>query len=131
MPVLNLKLSGTPSGLDQSLLARELTALTHQCLGKRAEVTAVVIEVIAPGQWFVGGEALQQPGAQLDIRVTEGSNSDVQKADYVARAFALLQRHLAGDLHPVSYVSVTGCPAGDWGFGGKTQAQRRLEAAPL
>lgn len=126
MPILNLKLAGAPAQSDLGALARELTTLTHESLGKRAEVTAVVIESVPVARWFVGGEALQQASAQLDIRVTEGSNSPAEKADFVARASALLNRHLQGQMHAVSYVSVLECPASDWGYGGWTQAARRL-----
>ena len=77
MPTLQLKLTPPRSADGLALLARGLTELSTQILGKRREVAY---------------EALSQ---QL------------------------------GPLHEASYVVVQEVPAGDWGYGGRTQAQRK------
>jgi 4-oxalocrotonate tautomerase len=75
----------------------------------------------------VGGQDVQKPTALLEISITAGTNTAQEKADFIAAAWAELQRQLAagGPLEPASYVIVRELPAGDWGYGGKTQAARR------
>lgn len=132
MPVLHLQLS-PPAPRAHAALARELTALTARLLHKRPEVTAVLVEDVPAGGWFIGGEVPAQPTATLCITVTAGTNTDAEKAAFVAAAFAELQARLApgSGLAPASYVRVQELPAGDWGYGGVTQQQRRQAAAAV
>jgi 4-oxalocrotonate tautomerase len=129
MPVLHLQLS-PPAPQAHAALARELTALTARLLHKRPEVTAVLVEDVPAGGWFIGGDVPAQPTASLCITVTAGTNTEGEKAAFVAAAFAALQARLApgGTLAPASYVRVQELPAGDWGYGGVTQQQRRADA---
>lgn len=128
MPTLQLKLSPAGPAPDQAALmaalAAELTQLTATVLGKRPEVTAVMVELLPSAQWFIGGAAVAQATAWLEIRITAGTNTAAQKADFIAQAYALLQRHL-GTLASASYVIVQELPASDWGYGGQTQAARQ------
>lgn len=127
MPVLNLQIAPLQDPALPALLAAELTRLTEAVLRKRADLTAVIIEDLPAAQWFIGGRAVQQPTARLEIAVTAGSNSADEKARFIAEAQALLQRRLApqGALAEASYVIVRELPAGDWGYGGQSQAQRQ------
>lgn len=131
MPTLTLKLSPPTQPARAQSLAAALTALTSDVLGKRSEVTAVLIESLPAAQWFVGAAPVTRPTALLTVEVTAGTNSVEQKARFVAAAFAELQRQLAPDgaLEAASYVQVRELPATDWGYGGRTQDQRR-RAAP-
>lgn len=122
MPTLQLKLTPVLSAPAQAALAAELTQLTAIVLGKRPEVTAVLVELVP--QWFIGGVPVTQATAWLAISITAGTNTAEQKAAFVAQACALLQRHL-GPLAPASYVIVHELPASDWGYGGQTQAARQ------
>lgn len=122
MPTLQLKLTPPLAAPAQAALAAELTQLTALALGKRPEVTAVLVELVP--QWFIGGEPVTQATAWLAISITAGTNTAEQKAAFVAQAYALLQRHL-GPLAPASYVIVHELPASDWGYGGQTQAARQ------
>lgn len=135
MPTLTLKLAPLQNPDRYAALARALTALTADLLGKRAEVTAVAIQDLPAAQWFVGGATPEGPAAMLDISVTAGTNTAAQKSAFVAAVFAELQRQLApqGRLHQASYVSVHELAATDWGYGGQTQRQRQLarEAAAV
>jgi len=127
MPTLQLKVSPPVSATVRAALARELTALTARLLGKRPEVTAVMIEALPPAQWHVGAMEIQLATAWLEISITAGTNRQEQKAAYIEEAFALLQRLLGGGepLEPASYVIVRELPAEDWGYGGHTQAARQ------
>jgi 4-oxalocrotonate tautomerase len=130
MPTLNLKLSPPVDAARMQSLASALTTLTHEVLGKRREVTAVLIESLPVTQWFIGAEPAKKPTALLTIEVTAGTNTGEQKARFVVDAFAELQRQLGGQggLETASYVQVRELPANDWGYGGVTQERRRTTA---
>jgi len=56
MPTLQLKISPPQSPQRHQALAQVLTRLTAQHLGKRPEVTAVMIEELPAGDWGYGGQ---------------------------------------------------------------------------
>lgn len=140
MPTLILKLSAPQPLQRHAALTAALTNLTVELLGKRGEVTAVLIEEVGAGRWTIGAAPPTRPSAWLEISITEGTNTEAQKARFVEAAFAELQRQLAPDtgLEDASYVIVRELPATDWGYGGqtqrarqaKTQARQRTHAAP-
>lgn len=127
MPTLNLKVSPLQNPDRYQALAHALTAITATHLGKRAEVTAVMIDDLPSARWYVGG---REPGptAMLEISVTQGTNTAQEKAAFIEAAFAELQRQLAhgARLEEASYVIVREVPATDWGYGGQTQRARQL-----
>jgi len=127
MPTLQLKVSPLQNPSRYRTLAAELTRLTAEHLGKRAEVTAVMIDDLPAARWYVGGVDVQRPTAFLEISITQGTNTAQQKAAFIAAAFAELQEQLGagGPLAEASYVIVRELPAGDWGYGGQTQATRQ------
>ena len=126
MPTLVVTLSQQPTQERCALLADALTRITAQTLEKRAEVTAVVIDVLPPGRWFVGGREPARPTALLEINVTRGTNSDYQKAAFVQAAYAELASQLgaAEGIELASYVVVNEVDAANWGYGGRTQQDR-------
>lgn len=132
MPILHLKVSPVQLSCYRSL-ASALTRLTALHLGKRPEVTAVVIDDVPAARWHIGGSDVQGATAFLEISITQGSNTAQEKAAFIAAAFAELQNQL-GDGQPLasaSYVVVRELPASDWGYGGQTQAARKLVRAEL
>lgn len=132
MPTLQLKLAPPVTRTVQMALADELTRLSADLLGKRPEVTALMIEALPASQWYIGARAEPGPTAWLEISITAGTNTPAQKAVFIAATYAALQRHLgAGQpLAPASYVIVRELPASDWGYGGQTQlARQRLRQA--
>ena len=126
MPTLTLQICPPQPPQVHASIARGLTQLTAQTLGKRADLTAVLIEEWPPGRWFIGGQAVQRPTALLSIRITAGTNSAAQKAAFVREAHALLRQLLAVEagLEEASYVVVHELPAPDWGYDGRTQQAR-------
>lgn len=128
MPTLNLKIAPLQNPGRYQALARALTGLTAQFLGKRAEVTAVIIDDLPAARWHVGGQDTQRPTALLEISITQGTNTQAEKAAFIEAAFAELQRQLGcgGPLEEASYVIVRELPASDWGYGGQTQQARQL-----
>lgn len=132
MPVLVLKIAPLHNPERYQSLARALTDITERVLGKRREVTAVVVDDLPAARWHIGGEPVEQPTALLEISITQGTNTPEEKGEFVRAAFAELQAQLAagGPLAAASYVVVREVPATDWGYGGRTQWQRKLLAQP-
>jgi 4-oxalocrotonate tautomerase len=126
MPTLTLRIAPLRNPTDYVALAEQLTALTARLLHKRPEVTVVMIEDLPAARFCVGGEASDHPIACLEIDITAGTNTAPEKQTFVKEAHALL-RKLLGDLHEASYVIVRELPANDWGYGGLTQEQRRMQ----
>ncbi|MFN7444533.1 MAG: tautomerase family protein [Curvibacter sp.] len=122
-----MKLSPPAAPPVQDVLARELTGLTASILGKRAEVTALMIQELPATRWYIGAAPVQRATAWLEVSVTTGTNTAPQKAAFIDAAFAALQLHLgAGQpLAPASYVIVREVPASDWGYAGQTQWARQ------
>ena len=131
MPTLVLKIAPLHNPERYPQLARALTDLTVELLGKRREVTVVVIDDLPAARWHIGGQAAAQPAALLEASITQGTNTPAEKAAFVQAAFAELRRQLAGDgpLAEASYVIVRELPAGDWGYGGRTQQVRKAVLA--
>lgn len=131
MPTLALKLSTATTADEARQLALTLTDLTVDLLHKRRELTAVSVETIAPGHWYIGGDGVGNLTAQtfqLTITVTEGTNSDDEKARFIAAVFGTMADFL-GRLDPASYVVVQDVAGEAWGYGGRTQASRRTGTA--
>ena len=131
MPTLQLKVSPLQNPSRYRQLASALTQLSGQHLGKREEVTAVMIDDVPAARWYVGGRDVLRPTAFLEISITAGTNTEAEKAAFISAAFAELERQL-GDgklLENASYVIVRELPAADWGYGGQTQAQHRIASA--
>lgn len=127
MPYIDVKLSGPclPETIDR--FAALMTDLVVDELHKKREVTAVVVHCLPPGHWHVGGSALTRQGRAsffVEANVTAGTNSDAEKAAFVAAAFAGAESIL-GQLDAASYVIVRDVAAQAWGYQGLTQAYRR------
>lgn len=132
MPTLFVKVTPLQNTDRYAALAAALTQLSTDLLGKRPEVTAVVIEDLPATHWYIGGVEAVKPSAFLEISVTAGTNTAAQKAAFIAAAFAELQRQVgfySEALEAASYVVVRELPASDWGYGGVTQAARRQAVA--
>jgi 4-oxalocrotonate tautomerase len=126
MPILNVSVSGQPDAALSSTIAGELSAATKVFLHKDPAVTAVAINYIASESWIVGGKSLANQGLNsfwLDIKVTSGTNTKSEMADYIEAVFQVMGRIL-GALHDTSYIVVHEIPAAAWGFAGKTQEYR-------
>lgn len=125
MPTLNLRITPLHNPQHYAQLAEQLTQLTAQVLRKRPEVTVVMIDDLPAARFCIAGQPSDQPAACLSIDITRGTNSLEEKSAFVSQAHAVLHK-LLGQLHEASYVIVRELPASDWGYGGKTQAARRL-----
>jgi 4-oxalocrotonate tautomerase len=133
MPTLQLKVAPLLNPARYRALAHALTRITAQHLGKREEVTAVVIDDLPAARWYIAGRDVEQATALLEISITQGTNTVAQKEAFIAAAFAELEQQLGygQPLAEASYVVVREVAATDWGYGGQTQAARRQKAVAL
>ena len=126
MPILNVKVSGQRTPELSARITETLLELSSRLLGKRRDLTAVVIDYVDPRDWFIAGKSLaelKKASFYFDIKVVDETNTKAEKARYVAEAFEAFER-LLGDLHHESYVYVQDVRASAYGFGGKTQEYR-------
>lgn len=127
MPFLRLTLDREPPVEDRRRLAEALTELTAAVLGKNYSLTALAIDVVPSTRWTIAAETVAESrmaNAHLDVKVTAGTNTAAEKADFIERAHAALGAVL-GPLAPASYIVIDELPAESWGYGGRTQAARR------
>ncbi len=130
MPIVNIRLTGTPQAETSEKVAFAIAELTHEILGKDRALTAISIVHVDPEHWFIGGQnlaSLQRCTFSLDIKVTDETNTKAEKARYVAAVFDAMNRVL-GDLDQHSYVHVHDVRAATYGYGGKTQEHRYQQA---
>ncbi len=133
MPFLSVRLSDTVSPDVANRMAAQLTELTATILGKKRELTAVAIDAVPAGAWYISGEPIAAQGRAsfyLDIKVTEGTNTKNEKAAYVSQVFAAMSS-LIGPLASASYVVIHEVRADAWGYEGRTQEFRYIQGRPL
>ena len=130
MPHIALHLSGAPDATRTRQAVDAIVRLTEAVLGKKRPVIAIEVQHIAADQWFIGGETLASLGRsafQLDISVTDETNTKAEKARYLREVHAAMAA-LMPDLHEVSYVHVIHARAAAYGYGGLTQEHRHQQA---
>jgi len=128
MPILNVKISGEPNPDTTNHVSALLVELTARILRKQPDITAVVIDYVPEGQWFVGGGRLDQQRQRsfyFDIKVVEGTNTKDEMARYIEAAFAGL-KDILGQVHPESYIHVQEVRAFAYGYSGRTQENRYI-----
>ncbi len=130
MPHINVHISGNSDAALTLQVARKVTALTSEILGKKPEVTAVVVHYIPRQQWIIDNTPLSEQGKNafhLDISVTDETNTKHEKARYLKEIYASLSA-LIGNLHEKSYIHVFDVRAATYGYGGLTQEYRYQHA---
>ncbi len=113
---------------DRSELARSATRLMAEVLGKQAALTSVLVTEVADHEriWTIGDQ-FQPAAAVVEGFITQGLNTEQEKADFIAKMDAAL-RHVLPDLAIPTYVILHEVPAESWGWGGRTQASRMPSA---
>jgi len=131
MPLINIQLTHEISPHQASQLAAGATKIMESILGKKPELTAVNISVLEPKHWFIGNNKLSDTSdfsAQVIAKISENTNTEEQKAQAIDAFHELLDEHY-GPINEVSYVQLDEIPTTDWGYGGKTQEERRIKRA--
>ncbi|KAF0811304.1 hypothetical protein IGB42_04237 [Andreprevotia sp. IGB-42] len=127
MPIITLKTNQTLAVGRLAHLAQQLTQLTSTILGKDPQLTVVSIETSREqATWFVNSEPsrAETPVAELSIKITAGTNSAAQKADWIRAGWELLKAELGDSVAP-NYLSVIELDATSWGYNGLTQGYRK------
>lgn len=126
MPFVHIKVAGVQIGArEKQQLQKQATGFMVDIMRKRPEVTAVLVDVAEPGSWSVGGKPVSV-AANLDVKVTRGTNTHEEKARFVAAVAAMFREVLGPDLPVATYVVVDEIEADAWGYDGVTQEERRL-----
>ncbi|RWR31140.1 hypothetical protein D2T31_05455 [Sinirhodobacter populi] len=124
MPFARLTLIPAQSSDVIQRLTDDLTTLIAGDLGKRHELTAVLVETPDPARWTIGAAAYEV-AAHLEVCVTAGTNTDAEKRSFVGNAIHLLRQAMP-TLATATYVVVKELPATNWGYDGETQAARAM-----
>ena len=126
MPFVHIRIAGPKLQPQQiETLQKDATHLMASVMRKKAELTAVLVESHSATNWSVGGAPVPL-AAHLDVKVTAGTNSVEEKAEFVRQAHDLLKSALGADLPLATYVVIDEVPADAWGYGGLTQEARRV-----
>ncbi|HZS65166.1 MAG TPA: tautomerase family protein [Xanthobacteraceae bacterium] len=130
MPFVSIKVAGTDLSPPQKQAVQlGFTELMGRVMRKVPALTAVAIERIEPDNWTIGGAPpASGRAAHVDVKVTEGTNSQQEMALFIKEAHALLKTTF-GELPLATYVVVHELPADAWGYGGLSQQARRQQPA--
>lgn len=126
MPTIIVSIAPLQNPEQYASIARRLTDITAEILHKDEAVTAVLINDLPAARWSIGGQAVNQPTALVEISITQGTNTAAEKARWIAAAFTEMQAVL-GTLAKASYCIVRELPAQDWGYSGLTQSDRKMQ----
>lgn len=130
MPFVNVKVAGPTFAPEQ---VRRLQLRTSELmvseLDRDPAVISILVEQPAISGWSVSGRAALV-AAHVDAKITTGTATPEQKANFIRAANQLVKQVLGGDLAVATYVTVTEIPADSWGYDGLTQAERIAAKRP-
>jgi 4-oxalocrotonate tautomerase len=128
MPFIRITASGSTLAPEQILrLQTEMTELMSSVLGKKANLTSVLVEQPSVAGWAIGGSTARV-AVHVDATITAGTNSPDEKARFIEQTMKLLKHVFGGELNPATYVVIAEVPAQSWGYDGRTQESRRQAA---
>src|SRR5262245_19860035 len=119
--------------LEKGHIAAEVSRLSSTILRKDPKVTAVIVTIVPPEDWFCAGRSLAEANLAsfwLDIHIVDGSNTKDEKATVIAAAYSSMKA-LIGPLHEESYVHVHDLRKFAYGSGGPTQGCPSIAARPF
>jgi 4-oxalocrotonate tautomerase len=126
MPFVRITISGPALAPEQvSRFQTEMTELMAATLGKRADLTSVLVEQPAAASWAIGGTPAKV-AAHVEATITAGTNLSEEKARFIEKSMRLLRSVLGSELNPATYVVVNEVSANSWGYDGRTQESRLL-----
>jgi 4-oxalocrotonate tautomerase len=125
MPLLTLHVN-RELGEVTADIARGLAELTVRIL--RKDPAKIVLHVMVDNQqacWYVNGARVPAGPTIIDlsILITKGTNSDLEKGEWIAAAWRLLAEAI-GPLQGPNYISIQEIDAMNWGYDGLTQHHR-------
>lgn len=126
MPYIHIQVSGPEDEALAERIGEAATRLTATLLGKRAELTAVVVDFIPTRRWRVSDLVLQggEPRAyHWMVSITDETNTKPEKAAYLAAVHRTMDE-LLGGVAEHSYTHVADLRASAYGYAGLTQEHR-------
>lgn len=127
MPFINISVSGAALSDEQKQrLFDETTRLMSEVMRKDPELTSVRIDEFADDSWAVGRKSMPIRGevaVHMDIKVTDGTNTDEEKAEMVRQGMSML-KDVVGKTPEASYIVIHDLEASAWGYDGRTQYAR-------
>ncbi|MBC8337343.1 MAG: tautomerase family protein [Rhodospirillales bacterium] len=127
MPFINIAVANTRlSKVQKQSLFDETTRLMAEVMHKNPALTAVRIDEFPAENWAIAGKPVASGGrsaVHMDIKVTDGTNTDAEKAEMIKRSMAML-KECVGTTPDASYVVIHDLAAAAWGFDGQTQKAR-------
>lgn len=130
MPLITLKTNKMFSENIRDSVAENLSLITEKTLRKNRQVIVIRFEAAAQqAQWYVGGAIKSDDEAifELSILVTKGTNTDAEKAEWIAQTWQLLTEVFGTTTHP-NYISIQEIDGKGWGYNGLSQAQRSIQS---
>lgn len=126
MPILNLRVAPLQNPENYQALAQVFTRLASEILHQDLDEVSMLIDDLPFARWWVAGQAVNRPVAQLEAVIIAGSSTDAAKAAFIQAAYVELQKHLGRSetLETVSHVVVREIPAADWGRCGTLEVRR-------
>ncbi len=128
MPFINIKLGDSAlNDTQRRSLIKRTTELMAAVMGKRAQVTVVLIESLPYSQWGIGGQPVTDKSpmpAYVEIKITYGTNSDAEKSKLISEVKGMLTEFV-GTIAEATYVVIQELDADNWGYDGVTQAARK------
>jgi 4-oxalocrotonate tautomerase len=132
MPIITIRYTAKHDVTPHDV-ASAASAASTGFLHKDADLTAIIAEPADPAHWFIAGTSLAEHALAsfwLEIRVVEGTNTKQERERFIAAVFDAMGQ-LLGPIHHESYVHIHEVRADAYGFGGRTQERRFIEARPL
>ncbi len=130
MPFINISVAGAIlTSSQKQQLFDETTRLMSEILRKNPDLTSVRIDEFSVDNWAVGCTPMIVAGkvaVHMDIKVTEGTNTDNEKAEMIKQAMVML-KEIIGHTSEASYIIIHDLPATTWGYDGQTQAARAMK----
>jgi 4-oxalocrotonate tautomerase len=127
MPLIMLRTSKLLPDHVKTHLAKSLCSLTEKILQKEKKAIVVLFEV--SGQWYIGGAVKNDNDAifELSITITAETNTDSEKAEWIAEVWALAITAFGEMSHP-NYISIHEINSKNWGYNGLSQDQRKTKS---
>jgi 4-oxalocrotonate tautomerase len=125
MPYINVKLNVKESDELKEKIVEIVLDKTTNILNKKREVTSVFVEFVPFSSWSVGGK--NSPTFNLDIKITKGTNTKNEKAEYIKSVYKEFT-NLLGEISIASYITIDEVDGDSWGFEGLTQEYRYIKS---
>jgi 4-oxalocrotonate tautomerase len=129
MPFIRITvLSSELSKQQIELLQSGTTALMVDGMRKPLEGVAVLVDRVENGAWCIGGKSVAV-AAEVDAIIGADSNTEQEKAAFMANMMALLRKALGGDLGEDTYIVIHEMARHTYGRGGLSRAARDRRSA--